>query len=137
VFAAAYVAMNLGAFAVVMVVGRELRDLDGLGRTHPVLAVALVVFLLSLTGIPPLFGFVGKLYLFTAAINAGFLWLAVIGILNSVLSLAVYLRLVVPMGREPAGASAAMSAPFLLRGVIAAALMATLGLGILAALLPG
>ncbi len=137
VFAAAYVAMNLGAFAVVMVVGRELRDLDGLGRTHPVLAVALVVFLLSLTGIPPLFGFVGKLYLFTAAINAGFLWLAVIGILNSVLSLAVYLRLVVPMGREPAGASAAMSAPFLLCGVIAAALMATLGLGILAALLPG
>ncbi|WP_269084949.1 proton-conducting transporter transmembrane domain-containing protein, partial [Sulfitobacter sp. HI0076] len=59
--------------------------------------LSMVIFLLSLTGIPPLFGFVGKVYLFTSAVEAGFLWLAVIGILNSVLALGVYLRIVVPM----------------------------------------
>lgn len=97
VFAAAYAAMNLGAFAVVMRVGRSLDLFSALGRKKPVLAIAMVVFLLSLAGIPPLAGFVGKFLLFGASIDAGFTWLAVIAILNSVLSLAVYLRIVVPM----------------------------------------
>jgi NADH-quinone oxidoreductase subunit N len=97
VFGAAYVAMNLGAFAMVMVVGRNLEDFKGFGRSMPVAGVAMVILLLSLAGIPPLFGFVGKVLLFGAAIEAGFTWLAVIGILNSVLALAVYLRIVVPM----------------------------------------
>lgn len=107
VFGAAYVAMNLGAFAIIMVAGRNLDDFMGFGRRAPVAGIAMVVFLLSLTGIPPLFGFVGKVYLFGAAIGAGFTWLAVIGILNSVLALGVYLRIMVPMyrtrsdGREP------------------------------------
>jgi NADH:ubiquinone oxidoreductase subunit 2 (subunit N) len=97
VFAAAYAAMNLGAFAVVMRVGRSLNLFSALGRKKPVLAIAMVVFLLSLVGIPPLAGFVGKFLLFGASIDAGFTWLTVVAILNSVLSLAVYLRIVVSM----------------------------------------
>lgn len=61
----------------------------------------MVVFLISLVGIPPLAGFVGKFLLFGAAIEAGYLWLAVVAILNSVLSLGVYLRIVVPMYERP------------------------------------
>ncbi|MSU89199.1 NADH-quinone oxidoreductase subunit N [Rhodobacteraceae bacterium 2CG4] len=131
IFAAAYVAMNLGAFAVIMVAGRSLADLEGIGRSRPWFGVAMVVFLLSLTGIPPLFGFVGKVYLFMAAVEAGFLWLAVIGILNSVLALGVYLRMVVPMYRT-AEAGAPDPAGLPLATVIAATAGATLGLGVLA-----
>ena len=101
VFAAAYAAMNIGAFAVVMLAGRNLRDFAGLGRSKPAAGAAMVVFLISLVGVPPLAGFVGKLLLFGTAIEAGFTTLAVIAILNSVLSLAVYLRLVVPMYGVP------------------------------------
>ena len=97
VFAAAYAAMNLGAFAVVLGVGRDLAAFAGLGRVTPWTGAAMVAFLLSLVGVPPLAGFVGKLLLFGAAIDAGFTWLAIVAILNSVLSLAVYLRVVVPM----------------------------------------
>jgi len=101
VFAAAYAAMNIGAFAVVALAGRELREFAGLGRSRPAAGAAMVLFLISLVGIPPLAGFVGKFLLFGAAIEAGFTWLAVVAILNSVLSLAVYLRIVVPMYQTP------------------------------------
>ena len=100
VFAAAYAAMNLGAFAVVMRAGRTLDALTGVGRKNVAMGVAMVVFLLSLAGIPPLAGFVGKFLLFGASIDAGFTWLTVVAILNSVLSLAVYLRIVVPMYKQ-------------------------------------
>ncbi len=139
VLGAAYVAMNLGAFAVVMIAGRTLDDMRGLGRTRPVVGVAMVIFLLSLTGIPPLFGFVGKVYLFTAAVESGYLWLAVIGILNSVLALGVYLRIVVPMYR-PAPDLGDVSEKSLhpaLVFVIGVAAIVTLGMGLLAGFLPG
>ncbi|MFV2035105.1 MAG: NADH-quinone oxidoreductase subunit N [Halocynthiibacter sp.] len=114
VFGAAYVAMNLGAFAIVMIAGRSLDDFRGFGRVAPVAGVAMVVLLLSLAGIPPLFGFVGKVLLFGAAIEAGYLWLAVIGILNSVLALAVYLRIIVPMYQpRPDDAAAPVTSPLL------------------------
>ncbi len=106
-FAAAYAAMNLGAFAVVAAAGRTLNDFSGLGRARPLMGIAMVVFLLSLVGIPPLAGFVGKFLLFAAAIDAQFTWLAVVAIANSVLSLAVYLRIIVPMYRGGETASAA------------------------------
>ncbi|MBE97353.1 NADH-quinone oxidoreductase subunit N [Marinobacter sp.] len=99
-FAAAYAAMNLGAFAVAAATGRNLSDFGGLGRSRPLMGIAMVVFLLSLVGIPPLAGFVGKFLLFAAAIDVQFTWLAVVAIINSVLSLAVYLRIVVPMYRQ-------------------------------------
>lgn len=101
-FAAAYAAMNLGAFAVTAATGRVLDAFRGLGRAKPVTAIAMVVFLLSLVGIPPLAGFVGKFLLFAAGIDAQFTWLAVVAIANSVLSLAVYLRIVVPMYQQAA-----------------------------------
>ncbi len=106
-FAAAYAAMNLGAFAVVAATGRTLNDFDGLGRTRPLTGIAMVIFLLSLVGIPPLAGFVGKFMLFAAAIDVQFTWLAVVAIINSVLSLAVYLRIIVPMYKSGESASAA------------------------------
>jgi len=107
VFGAAYTAMNIGAFTVVLLGGRDMEAIHGLGRRAPFLGVAMVIFLLSLTGIPPLFGFFGKFLLFGAALKAGFLWLAIIAILNSVLSLAVYLRIIVAIYRAPEGDEAA------------------------------
>jgi NADH-quinone oxidoreductase subunit N len=98
-----YAFMQLGAFAVVVmlrrkdVIGDELKDLTGLSATHPAAAVAMLIFMLSLGGIPPTAGFIGKLWLFGAAIEAGYIWLAVIGVLNSALSLYYYVRVVVFM----------------------------------------
>ncbi len=100
VFSAAYAAMNLGAFAIVMQTGRTLDAFKGMGYQKPLAGVAMVVFLISLAGIPPLAGFVGKFLLFGAAMQSGFTWLVVIAIINSVLSLAVYLRIVVPMYQQ-------------------------------------
>ncbi|OYV75039.1 MAG: oxidoreductase [Chromatiales bacterium 21-64-14] len=127
VFAVAYVAMNIGAFAVVLRTGRTLDDFTGLGRRRVVTGVAMVVFLLSLVGIPPLGGFVGKFLLFGAAMSSGFLWLAVAAILNSVLSLAVYLRIVVPMYRQSGGPTTPAPKP-LVTVVWAIALLVTLGI---------
>lgn len=103
VFGAAYVAMNLGAFAVVLGTGRELADFGRLGRRGVWTGAALSLFLFSLVGIPPLAGFLGKLLLFEAALAAGYTWLAVAAVLNSVISLAVYLRIiaVVYFGEAP------------------------------------
>jgi len=138
VLGAAYVAMNLGAFAIVMVVGRNLEDIRGFGRRSPVAGLAMVIFLLSLTGIPPLFGFVGKVYLFGAAIEAGYLWLAVIGILNSVLALGVYLRIVVPMYQAAPEESPNKHAPHPALVVVwTIAATVTLAMGLFAGIFPG
>jgi NADH-quinone oxidoreductase subunit N len=135
VFAAAYAAMNLGAFAVVARAGRNVEQFDGIGRLAPWTGAAMVVFLLSLVGVPPLGGFVGKLLLFGAVIDAGYTWLAVVAILNSVLSLAVYLRIIVVMYRQP-GATPVVARPVVLL-VSALALFFTLAIGIAAQTLVG
>jgi len=127
VFAAAYAAMNLGAFAITARVGRDLDTFTGIGFSAPWTGGAMVVFLLSLVGVPPLAGFVGKLLLFGAAIDAGYTWLAVAGILNSVLSLAVYLRIIVPMYQPARGVSGA-GLPVVVVWTIA--LLFTVGIGI-------
>jgi NADH-quinone oxidoreductase subunit N len=99
----AYGLMNLGAFAVILAVGRkgepneEFADYAGLGFRYPALGIAMTVFMLSLTGVPPLVGFTGKFYIFSAAVKAGYIWLAVIGVLNSVVSAYYYIRVVVNM----------------------------------------
>ncbi|MEW6298282.1 MAG: NADH-quinone oxidoreductase subunit N [Thermodesulfobacteriota bacterium] len=99
----AYGVMTLGAFGVVIAVGRhgepneEVSDYMGLGFRYPVLGVAMTLFMLSLTGVPPLVGFTGKFYIFSAAVEAGYIWLAVIGVLNSVISAYYYIRVVVNM----------------------------------------
>jgi len=136
VFGAAYVAMNLGAFGVVIIAGRSIDDFKGMGRRRPLVGLAMVVFLLSLTGIPPLFGFVGKVYLFGAAIEAGFLWLAVIAILNSVLALAVYLRIIMPMYGAEAQSATATPIPLSLLVALVIAVFVTLVMGLFAGILP-
>ncbi len=104
-----YAFTNLGAFAVVAAWGRQgeagvpLSDLAGFGFRRPWMAAALTFCLLSLAGIPLTAGFVGKLYLFGAAVQAGWVWLAIVAVLNSVVSVFYYLHVVVVMYmREPA-----------------------------------
>ncbi len=139
VLGAAYVAMNLGAFAIILLAGKNLDDIRGFGRRRAMAGVAMVIFLFSLTGIPPLFGFVGKVYLFGAAIEAGYLWLAVIGILNSVLALGVYLRIVVPMYQAaPEGCEPQAQTPHpALNAVLIVTAGVTLGMGLFVGILPG
>ncbi len=97
-YIAVYAAANLGAFFVVIAAsGENLDDLSGLAKRSPFLALAMLVFLLSLTGIPPLAGFMGKLFIFGAAIEGGLLWLAVIGVINSVISLGYYAMIIKEM----------------------------------------
>ena len=92
--------MNVGAFAVILSMRRQgrmvedLYDLAGLSKTHPMMAAALAVFMFSMAGIPPRAGFFGKLFVFQAAIEAGLVTLAVIGVLTSVVSCFYYLRIV-------------------------------------------
>src|SRR6266496_2201807 len=98
-----YSFMQLGAFTVIVllrrqdVVGDELKDFSGLYLRSPFAAFAMLLFMLSLGGIPPTAGFMGKFWLFSAAIDAGYIWLAVIGVLNSAISLYYYIRIVVFM----------------------------------------
>ena len=104
----AYAFMNLGAFAVLMLLtdrsdqGDDLERFAGLGRSRPGLALMMTLFLLSLAGIPPLAGFTAKILVFQAAIEAGWLWLALLGIATSVVAVVYYLRVVTFMYfREP------------------------------------
>jgi NADH-quinone oxidoreductase subunit N len=98
-----YTFMNIGAFAIVTVVGRKgeektnFSDFTGLGYKYPVMGIALVTLLFSLAGIPPTAGFVGKFYIFMAALKEGYVYLAIIGVVNSVISIFYYLRLSVVM----------------------------------------
>ena len=98
-FVGAYALANLAAFAAVAVLrGRTARvGYRGLARQRPLAALALILALLSLVGIPPLAGFFGKLALFLAAIDGGLAWLALVGLANSVLSLVFCLRFIAPM----------------------------------------
>ena len=131
-----YAFMQLGAFAVLVmmrrrdVVGDELKDLNGLFFRQPFAAVAMLLFMLSLGGIPPTAGFMGKFWLFSAAIESGYVWLAVIGVLNSAVSLYYYIRIVVYMmlKNEPAG-SEPMQTPAMALAM-GVAVVATLVLGV-------
>jgi NADH-quinone oxidoreductase subunit N len=98
-----YMFMNFGAFAVLTLLaspdsdGDSFADLEGLGRRNPVLAVAMTIFMLSLAGFPPSVGFFGKLFLFTAGVSAGYLWLVVLAVLMSVVSVFYYVRVLIPV----------------------------------------
>ena len=103
----AYTFMNVGAFTVVILLGRKgeenttLSDYSGLMSRSPVLAVLMSVFMFSLAGFPPTAGFMGKFYVFSAAIRSGFIWLVIIGVMNSLISVYYYLRIVVLMFMRP------------------------------------
>lgn len=98
-----YSFMNIGAFAIIILVAKKgetngnVMDFAGLGFKRPVLAVAMTIFLFSLAGMPPTAGFIGKFYLFSGAVQKGYIWLAVIGVLNSAASVYYYLRVMVYM----------------------------------------
>jgi NADH-quinone oxidoreductase subunit N len=136
-YLAVYVFMNVGAFGVLVALGRRgeprdrLDDLAGVGQRHPLLGLCLTVFLLSLAGIPPMAGFIGKFYLFSAVIDAGHTGLALIAVVNSVISVYYYLGPIVQMYSGETGAEAGPfpARPWLL-ACIAVALAGTLYLGV-------
>jgi NADH-quinone oxidoreductase subunit N len=100
VYMAIYVIMNLGTWACILCMRQKdmmvesIEDLKGLSKSHPMMALALAIFMFSMAGIPPLAGFFGKLYVFLAAVEAGLYTLAVIGVLSSVVGAFYYLRIV-------------------------------------------
>lgn len=100
IYFAIYLFMNIGTFAVILSMRQKGRlvegidDLAGLAKTHPMMALAMAVFMFSMAGIPPLAGFWGKFYVFMAAIDAGLITLAVIGVLTSVVGAYYYLRII-------------------------------------------
>jgi NADH-quinone oxidoreductase subunit N len=95
--------MNLGAFAVLLAVQpKDANDVTsdqvtGLAARRPALAALMALLMFALTGIPPLAGFFGKLYVFKAAVDAGLVWLAIVGVLNSAIGAYYYLRVTVSM----------------------------------------
>ena len=124
----AYAFMNIGAFAVLQALENDAAmDVDasatnGLGSRHPALAALMTIFMLSLAGIPPLAGFFGKLYVFKAAVDAGWTWLVIAAVLNSALSAYYYLRVIVSMvmSSETASGQINLSPPWNLALVAAA-----------------
>jgi len=136
-YTAAYAAMNLGAFAVVSHFANaderyaNLEDYEGLGRSSPLLAATLTIFLLSLIGIPMTGGFFAKFYVFSAAVKANLIWLTIIGVLNSGVGAYYYLRIIVMMYmRESRKEVPVTPAPLALRVAIVFCLAATLYLGL-------
>jgi NADH-quinone oxidoreductase subunit N len=133
-----YSVATVGAFGVILLLEREgveavdLEGYGGLGARHPLLALALTICLLSLIGMPPTAGFVGKFYLFSAAIRGDFVWLAVIAVLNSVVAAYYYLRLIVFMYmRDPEGPETRVALTSAAVASLALAVGATLYLGLL------
>ena len=137
-YLAVYGLMTLGAFAVLIAIARrgesaeEFADFAGLGFRHPVLGAAMSVFMLSLAGFPPLAGFAGKFYLFSAAVSAGYVGLVVIAVLNSLVSVYYYLGVIVQMymaeGARPVEAPSAQ--PYVFATILVAA-AGTLLIGLL------
>ncbi len=133
----AYTFITLGAFGTVILLerreyaGETCADYAGLARRSPFLAAMMLLFMIALTGIPPTGGFVGKFYLFAAALQGGWSWVALIGVLTSAISLYYYFRIVVYMYLKDSDQTTPvpLQAPALV-GVIAFCALATLALGI-------
>ena len=110
IYMTTYVFMGAGAFSIIMSLRRDdapverISDLSGLSSTHPLLAAGMMVVMFSMAGIPPLAGFFGKWYVFLAAVNAGLVPLAIIGVLTSVVGAFYYLRIIKLMYFEDADA---------------------------------
>jgi len=134
----AYAVANLGALGIVALLGTadhahdQLRDFAGLWKTRPGLAALMTVFLLSLGGFPPTAGFIAKWYIFAAAVQEGHFWLAIIGVLSSVVSVFFYLRIVVMMYMtEEAAAPARPRISMPAMAALGFAMLATFYLGVL------
>jgi len=137
-YLAVYAFMTLGAFALVSALenredsrGIELDDFSGLGLRRPVLGFTMALFMFAMAGIPPTGGFFGKYYIFSAAIDRGLTWLAVVGVLNSALSLYYYLRVVVYMYmRKPKTDATPVFDDWGVRLVLFVSVVATIWLGL-------
>ena len=138
-YLAAYAFMNVGAFAIVTQFSRKgeryvnVSDLAGLGQRQPMAAAMLTIFLLSLIGVPLTGGFMGKFYIFKAALDSDMIWLTVLGLLNSAVAAYYYLRIMVVMYfEEPGEATALADAPSAgITAVLVGSAIGTLVLGIL------
>lgn len=131
----AYALTNIGTWAIVMAVeraegeGLKIEDYAGLGARRPGMALAMVLFMLSLTGLPITVGFIGKFYVFQVALDAGYVWLALIGVLTSLISAYYYLRVVIVMYmREGEGRAVANTA---LNFTVAVTALGTFVLGLM------
>ena len=137
-YLAAYTLMNVGAFAVVEALerreeGLELSDYAGLARRAPLLAAAMALFMFSLAGFPPTAGFFAKFYVFNAAVQAGYGWLAVVGVLNSLLGVVYYVGVIVNMYmREPGKSDRPVDVSGALALALVIAAVSTLALGLVA-----
>jgi len=130
-YLAAYLVMNFGAFAILVVMSGPLGDrdrfgdLDGLGYRHPLLGVLMTLFMFSLAGFPPTAGFIGKFFLFAAGVSGGYTWLVILAVLMSVVSVFYYFRVVVHVWTPPAAPEARFAVPagaglaIILSGVLA------------------
>ncbi|MDX2162870.1 MAG: NADH-quinone oxidoreductase subunit N [bacterium] len=140
VYLLAYAFTNLGAFAVAMAIekddgsGTNIDDFNGLAKSRPLMAAMMTAFMLSLTGIPLTAGFMGKLFVFQATLDAGLVPLAIIGVLTSVVSALYYSRIILNMYFKEADGDAAQGATPALNWAIYAAFAGTILLGILPAL---
>ena len=133
IYIAAYLFTNLGAFLVVIAIENKTGAVDisqygGMIKRAPLLAALTIFFMLSLAGIPPTAGFLGKFFVFGAAINNGLGWLAAIGVINSIISVFYYFRILRPMFFDPApeGATPITYSAWLRAGLIIAAVMTLL-----------
>lgn len=133
----AYTFMNIGAFAVVIALGKkgeenlEISSYAGVGFRHPALGLAMTLFMISLAGLPPTAGFFGKFYIFSGAVEAGLISLAIIGVLNSLVSVYFYLGVVVNMYmRQPVGEAQGLTLSPFARAALVVTSIGTLYIGL-------
>lgn len=124
IYLALYIFMSAGAFGCVLMMRRhglaleEIKSLAGLAQSSPKLAACMAIFMFSMAGIPPLAGFFGKMYVVLAAVQAGLVWLAVFGVITSVISCYYYLRVIKVMYFDVPGPAFDRAAPLPLKGAV-------------------
>ncbi|HUU49581.1 MAG TPA: NADH-quinone oxidoreductase subunit N, partial [Nitrospinota bacterium] len=133
----AYVFMNIAAFSMIILLCREgnrgdqISDFIGISKTNPYVAFAFIIIFMSLAGIPPTAGFVGKLYLFAAAIETHYIWLAIIGLLNTIFAVYYYFRVVMGMYmKEPEGEIILAPSSPMLNFALAVMVIAIIAIGV-------
>lgn len=134
-YVVAYALSILGAFICISLMEREdlltLNTLHGLARRKPVIAGCLLVFVISLAGLPPTIGFFGKIYLFSAGVSAGYVWLAIIGLIGSAIGVFYYVRILIHLFMWPTGSAYLKVADTPLQtGVLVATAIATVLFGL-------
>ena len=130
-YLAAYAAANLTAFFAITMISSKIKsdqisDYSGLSSRNPILAIVLALSLLALIGVPPTGVFIAKLYIFTAAVDSGLVWLAIIGVINSAVSAYYYVRIIRVMFTQPATSETRIvgsAAPWLALGLAGSAMV--------------